>query len=142
MLCHGIALRTTGVMAVLNQTHGNACGFRTHFCAIAIHVVEQPPFLINVSFGGHKRATVAEYVEMPDTAAVVFTEAVHPAKDTGLDKIHCGIRPKCSGQKPVRCSSGTVLAVMRVDMCESLIGEWAVSVCVVMELLRNRKASR
>ena len=86
MLCHGIALRTTGVMAVLNQTHGNACGFRTHFCAIAIHVVEQPPFLINVSFGGHKRATVAEYVEMPDTAAVVFTEAVHPAKDTGLDK--------------------------------------------------------
>ncbi|TDX20156.1 hypothetical protein EDF88_0352 [Buttiauxella sp. BIGb0552] len=83
MLCHGIALRATGMVAVFNQTHRNACRLSAHFRTVAIHVVEQHPFFITISFGCHKSATVTEGVKLPDTAAVVFTEAVHPAKDTG-----------------------------------------------------------
>ena len=63
--------------------------------------------IIFIRFGCHKCATVVQGVQIPDTTAVVFTQTVHPAEDTGLRVTHCGMRPKCCGQKLMRCSSGT-----------------------------------
>lgn len=42
---HGIAFGVTGVMAVFNQADSNTCGFCAHFRTIAVHAVEQMPFI-------------------------------------------------------------------------------------------------
>jgi hypothetical protein len=70
MLCYGIALRTTGVMAVFNQADCNAQCFGAHFGTVAIHVVKQHPFLVIFRFGCYKYATVAECIEMPAFASI------------------------------------------------------------------------
>ncbi|GDO93402.1 hypothetical protein BvCmsNSNP012_00094 [Escherichia coli] len=82
---HGITLRTTGMMTVRHQTGSNAGGFRAHFSAVAVHGVKQHPcFVIIIRFRCHKCPAVVQGVQIPDTTAVVFTQTVHPAEDTGL----------------------------------------------------------
>ncbi|RDQ89987.1 hypothetical protein C4A21_00015 [Escherichia coli] len=83
---HGIILCTTGMMTVRHQTGGNAGGCRAHFSAVAVHGIEQYPCfaIIVIRFGGHKCATIVQGIQIPDTTAVVFTQTVYPAEDTGL----------------------------------------------------------
>ena len=83
VLSHGITFGATGVMAVFNQTDSDTCGFRAHLRTIAVHAVEQMPFIVNVSIRGHKRAAIAERVKGPDTTVVLVTEAVHPGENAG-----------------------------------------------------------
>ncbi len=85
---HGITLRTAGVMTVRHQTGGNAGSFRTHFSAVTVHGIEQYPcfVIIVIRFGCHKCPAVVQGVQIPDTTAVVFTQTVHPAEDTGLQE--------------------------------------------------------
>lgn len=83
---HGITLRTTGMMTVRHQTGSNAGSFRAHFSAVTVHGIEQYPcfVIIVIRFGCHKCPAVVQGVQIPDTTAVVFTQTVHPAEDTGL----------------------------------------------------------
>jgi hypothetical protein len=86
VLGHCVTFCTTGVMAVFNQADSDTCGFCTHFRTIAVHAVEQMPFIVTVSIRGHKRAAIAERVKGPDTTAVLITEAVHPGENTGFQR--------------------------------------------------------
>ncbi|CAM7321791.1 hypothetical protein ESCOCP328B_26855 [Escherichia coli] len=74
------------MMTVRHQTGSNAGGFRAHFSAVTVHGIEQYPgfSIIFIRFGRHKCAAVIQGVQIPDTTAVVFTQTVHPAEDTGL----------------------------------------------------------
>lgn len=83
---HCVTLCTAGVMAVFNQADGNTCGFCAHLRTIAVHAVEQMPFIVNVSIRGHKRAAIAECVKGPDTTVVLVTEAVHPGENAGFQR--------------------------------------------------------
>ena len=83
---HCVTLCTASVMAVFNQADSDTGGFRAHFRIIAVHAVEQMPFIVTVSIGNHKRATIAERVKGPDTTVVLITEAVHPGKNTGFQR--------------------------------------------------------
>ncbi len=82
--CHGIASGTAGMMAVLDKTDGNSGGLCTHLRVIAVHAVKELPLHIAVSIRHHKSAVVTERVKIPDSAAVIRTETVHPRKDTRL----------------------------------------------------------
>lgn len=86
VLSHGITFGATGMMAVFNQTDSDTCGFRAHLRTIAVHAVEQMPFIVNVSIRGHKRAAIAERVKGPDTTVVLVTEAVHPGENAGFQR--------------------------------------------------------
>lgn len=125
MLRHGIAFSTAGVMAVNNKTDRDTCCFRTHFRAIAVHAVEQMPFIIILNFGCHKRPAIAECVKRPDTTAVFSTDAVHPGKNMRLQRypLRDGaevlgpemdtlfVRYWCDGKVKLRFISGYQLAL-------------------------------
>lgn len=73
-------------MAIFNQADSDTCGFRAHFRTIAIHAVEQMPFIVTVSIRSHKRSAIAERVKGPDTPAVLITEAVHPGENARFQR--------------------------------------------------------
>lgn len=84
VLRHGVAFGTAGMVAESHQTDRNPCSFGTHVTAVAVHRVKQRPEFIVLHFRGHKRAAVAQRVKIPDAAAVVRAEAVHPREDGRL----------------------------------------------------------
>ncbi len=83
---HRVTFCTAGVVAVFNQAESDTGGFRAHFRIIAVHAVEQMPFIVTVCIGSHKRAAIAERVKGPDTTVVLITEAVHPGENTGFQR--------------------------------------------------------
>ena len=90
-----------------------------HFSAVAVHGIEQYPcfVIIVIRFGYHKCPTVVQGVQIPDTTAVVFAKrrSIQP-KTRGSGVTHCGMRPKCCGQKTdalfIRDGSGNQLRLV------------------------------
>lgn len=83
---HRVTFCTAGMVAVFNQAGSDTGGFCAHLRTIAVHAVEQMPFIVTVSIRGHKRAAIAERVKGPDTPAVLITEAVHPGENAWFQR--------------------------------------------------------
>ena len=86
VLRHGVAFGSHGVVAVRHQTHGYSGGLTAEFTTITVHGVEQRPFFtgILIRLRSHKGAAVTQRRKIPDAAAVISAEAVHPREDSGF----------------------------------------------------------